>query len=134
MNILNRKNRRLISKLLDSLSKPARIQILLTIGGGEACVCHLEAALGYRQAYISQHLMALREAGILETRREGRFVFYRLGDKRILDLIHGAGAIAGVPAKDIKPAAGFVKITECSCPACQPLIQVEPLPEQLEVS
>ena len=134
MNILNRKNRRLISKLLDSLSKPARIQILLAIGGGEACVCHLEAALGYRQAYISQHLMALREAGILETRREGRFVFYRLADMRILDLIRKAGAIAGVPDEDIDSAAGLERITECSCPSCQPLIQIEPLVDQLGAS
>ena len=62
MNVLNRKNRKLISRLLESISKPARIQILLAIGEDEACVCHLEAVLGYRQAYISQQLMALREA------------------------------------------------------------------------
>jgi len=134
MNVLNRKNQKLISKLLETTSKPARIQILLAIGEDEACVCHLEAVLGYRQAYISQHLMALREAGILDTRREGRFVFYRLRDKHVLELIQAAGAIAGVPTGDIQPVKRLEKYSDCGCPSCQPLIQVEPLADQFEVS
>jgi ArsR family transcriptional regulator len=134
MNVLNRKNRKLISRLLESISKPARIQILLAIGEDEACVCHLEAVLGYRQAYISQQLMALREVNILETRRDGRFVFYRLCDKRILELIQEAGAIAGVPAEDIQPVIRIERTTNCSCPSCQPLIQVEPMVGQFELS
>ena len=120
-------------KLRQAELKEAKSDLKAAITRYEQTV-HLEAALGYRQAYISQHLMTLREAGILETRREGRFVFYRLADERILDLIHETGAIAGVPAEDIKPAAGFEKMSECSCPACQPLIQIEPLPDQLEAS
>ena len=56
-----------VSDLLQVISPEPRLQILLEIGEGEACVCHLEASLGYRQAYISQHLMALREAGFLNT-------------------------------------------------------------------
>jgi len=134
MNVLTRKNRKLISKLLESISKPARIQILLAIGEDEACVCHLEAILGYRQAYISQHLMVLRESGILDTRREGRFVFYRLCDKRILELIQEAGAIAGVPAEEIQPVKSIEKSFDCGCPSCQPLIQVDPLADQFELS
>lgn len=134
MNVLNRKNRKQISKLLESISKPARIQILLAIGEDEACVCHLEAVLGYRQAYISQHLMVLRESGILETRRDGRFVFYRLYDKRILELIQEAGVIVGIPDRDLIPVKKIEKIPECNCPSCQPLIQIEPLADQFEVS
>lgn len=52
-----------ISKLLSLIGQPARIQILLIIGAQEACVCHLEAVLGMRQASISQHLMVLRKTG-----------------------------------------------------------------------
>jgi ArsR family transcriptional regulator len=58
-----------IAFLLRVLGQPERLSILLLIGKGEACVCHLEAALGLRQAYISQHLMALREANIVIARR-----------------------------------------------------------------
>jgi ArsR family transcriptional regulator, arsenate/arsenite/antimonite-responsive transcriptional repressor len=53
-----------IAKLFQTVGQPARLQILLALGGGEACVCHLEATLHWRQAYLSQHLMALRKVGI----------------------------------------------------------------------
>ena len=76
-----------IASLLETISPLTRLQILLAIGTGEACVCHLETALGLRQAYISQHLMALRKADILQDRREGRYIFYRLKDAALLDLI-----------------------------------------------
>jgi len=53
-----------ISTPLTAIASPQRIAILIAIGTGEACVCHLETALGSRQAYISQHLMSLRKADI----------------------------------------------------------------------
>lgn len=122
MNVTNRK---LISKLLASISKPARIEIILAIGDDEVCVCHLEAILGYRQPYISQHLMALRSAGVLNTRREGRYIFYSLRDKRMLPLIQEAGVIAGVPEDDIKHMSKSEKISKCGCPSCTPIVQIE---------
>ncbi len=87
-----------VAGILQAIDQPARLEILQVIGSGEACVCHLEAALGQRQAYISQHLMALREAGIITSRRAGRYVFYRLKDARVLDLIGLAGSLAGAAA------------------------------------
>jgi DNA-binding transcriptional ArsR family regulator len=81
------KDIRKTSKTLRILGQPDRIQILLAIGEGEACVCHLKAALKKRQAFISQHLKAMREAKILKTRREGRYIFYHAADKGIFDLI-----------------------------------------------
>jgi len=105
-----------ISRVLRSISQPARIRILLAIGESEACVCHLEAALGYRQAYISQHLMALREAGILQTRRDGRFIFYRLRDVQMLALIRLAGEIEGMEVQF--PEQISDTLTSCACPKC----------------
>ena len=63
---------------LKALAHPARLQILSLLRDGEVCVCEMEAQLGYRQAYISQHLMALREAGLVSVRRDGWRVFYRV--------------------------------------------------------
>jgi ArsR family transcriptional regulator len=114
-----------LSRIFRAISSPARLRILLTIGKGEACVCHLEAILGYRQSYISQHLMALRSASVLETRREGRYIFYTLRDKRMLNLIQDASAIAGVPVEDLKSMSEFEKISQCGCPHCVPILQVE---------
>ncbi|MGZ7212499.1 ArsR/SmtB family transcription factor, partial [Streptococcus pyogenes] len=47
------------------LMHPTRLAILDILRGGEQCVCHMEAYLGLRQAHISQHLMALREVGLV---------------------------------------------------------------------
>lgn len=105
-----------ISDLFQVLSVAPRLEILLTIGNstaGEACVCHLETALGYRQAYISQHLMALREANLVETRREGRYIFNRLADPRILDVLYLVAAIIG---QAIEPTP--IVLTNCNCPNC----------------
>jgi ArsR family transcriptional regulator len=101
--------------LLASLGQPIRIQILSALAAGEACVCHLESLLGKRQAYISQHLMALRQAGILVTRREGRFIFYRLADSKYLDLLLLSSELAGTDS----PALSANTNTVCNCPHCE---------------
>src|SRR5512141_2965596 len=85
-----------VAEPLQAIASTQRIAILLAIGKGEACVCHLEAALGWRQAYISQHLMALRKADILQDRREGRYVYYRLKDEAILSLVRDAAVLGGL--------------------------------------
>ena len=66
------------AQLLKVLTHPARLAILNILRDGEHCVCHMEAYLGYRQAYISQQLAVLREAGLIQDRRDGWNIFYRV--------------------------------------------------------
>ena len=115
-----------VAGILQSIDQPARLEILQVIGSGEACVCHLEAALGQRQAYISQHLMALRDAGIISSRRAGRYVFYRVKDERVLDLIRLAGSLAGVPLT--APTAPGPR-PDCPCPHCTEVVEINPKSE-----
>lgn len=115
-----------ISQLLRAIGGVARLRLLLAIGTGEACVCHLEALLGLRQAYISQHLMDLRKARILTTRREGRFIYYRLRDQRLLELIQQAGAIAGIQEPELRVLLQSDPIPQCCCPNCVETIQSSP--------
>lgn len=105
-----------ISSLFRQISHPTRLKILQEIGEGEACVCHLEAQLGLRQAYLSQHLMALRDANLLVTERDGRFIYYRLADRALLDLIKSAAEILNVD-EDL-PTAKSNGHKVCSCPKC----------------
>ncbi len=107
-----------IGIVLQAISSPARLAILITIGQGEACVCHLESLLGWRQAYISQHLMALRKAEILKDRREGRFVYYRLADQAVLDLIRDVAKLSGIEPQQIDAIANPVPEEACECPHC----------------
>jgi len=103
-----------IGGLLKSLSNPVRAQILLAIGTGEACVCHLEALLGLRQAYISQQLMLLRRKKIIASRRDGKYIFYRLAKPEVLDIIRAAGKIMGVPRGSLV----IRDHSHCECPKC----------------
>lgn len=111
------------SALLRSLSHPVRLQILQVLADhGEACVCHLECALGRRQAYISQQLSRLREAGIVRDRREGLNVFYRLADPAVPPLLKAIRVAATESGRrkgrrlsfEFAPAAK----ARCSCPTC----------------
>ena len=107
-----------ISRLLKAISQPSRLKILLAIGSGEACVCHLEAALDQRQVYISQQLIALRKAGLVTDRRDGRFIFYRLSDPSLIDLVHQAARIAGVSEEELKANTPALILFDCACPNC----------------
>lgn len=109
-----------IAVLLEAISPLTRLQILLAIGTEEACVCHLESGLGLRQAYISQHLMVLRKADILLDRREGRYIFYRLKDPSLLELITASAHLCGIPAETISSLINTQANPSCECPQCAP--------------
>lgn len=111
-----------ISVPITAIAAPQRVAILLAIGEGEACVCHLETALGWRQAYISQHLMALRKAEILEDRRDGRYVYYRLKNTSYLDLIVAAVDLCGLSRDVVFELINIRTYPSCECPHCSPIV------------
>ena len=107
-----------IATFLKHISHPTRVRILLAIGEDEACVCHLEAILVYRQAYISQHLMELRNADILETSRDGRYVYYHIADLQILVIIEQLANIIGIPTEILENLRNPEPLSNCCCPRC----------------
>lgn len=119
MNVFSKGSETQLAEYLKVLGSPIRIQILLSIGFGESCVCHLEALLKKRQAYISQHLMVLRDAGILETRRDGKFIYYRVADQGIFDLIQGAAQLLDIPGNGLSEIPSTKSLNQCECPKCQ---------------
>jgi ArsR family transcriptional regulator len=107
-----------LSRIFRAISTPARFQILTAIGNGEACVCHLEALLDLRQAYISQQLMEMRDAGLVDTRRDGRYIFYRLTEPDLLNLLIDVGKLFGVSTKEIEVLLAADPLPQCCCPNC----------------
>lgn len=103
------------STLLKALAHPVRLQIAEILSQREACVCHLEAMLGLRQAYISQQLMVLRKAGMLRERRDGTFIFYHLADAKVVQLLTAVRRSVGVR----RPTRIAPFLEECSCPRCE---------------
>jgi len=71
------------ARCLRILGHPVRIQLLDILTAGERSVNSLAQELGVSQSNLSQHLSLLKDKGVLECRREGHLVFYRLVDTRI---------------------------------------------------
>jgi ArsR family transcriptional regulator len=103
-------------KLLKAISHPARLAILETLRYQEACVCHLEALFGWRQAYISQQLMVLREAGLIADQRDGWNVFYSINQPEIFLILDAVKQVTGNANQPDLPLAA---LETCTCPHCQ---------------
>ncbi|MCX8061361.1 MAG: metalloregulator ArsR/SmtB family transcription factor [Anaerolineales bacterium] len=96
------------------LMHPLRLAILDLLREGEHCVCHMEAVFGLRQAYISQQLMVLRTAGLVEVRREGLNIYYRVTQPKIYAVMD---ALRQLTQKE--PTFPLQPVDVCSCPSCE---------------
>lgn len=108
------------SDLLKALSHATRLAILDILREGEQCVCHMEATLGQRQAYISQQLMILKQAGLLESRRDGLNLYYRVIKPDVFGILDAVRSATGVTAK--LPSHKHSK-RNCPCPKCSDKVE-----------
>ena len=69
-----------MERLFPAMGDVTRLRILGLLLTGEVCVCHIHESLKVSQPKASRHLAYLRRAGLVETRREGLWVHYRLAD------------------------------------------------------
>ncbi len=92
-----------LSRLVDThkaLAHPARLRILAMLRDGEMCVCQIIAALGLAGSTISAHVRELRRAGLIDARKDGRWVYYRLeGGAEVRDLLQGLWDRLGADAR-----------------------------------
>jgi DNA-binding transcriptional ArsR family regulator len=65
-------------KVLKAVADPIRLRIMLLLGVRELCVCELTYILGLEQSRVSHHMRVLREAGLAEDLRQGRWMVYRI--------------------------------------------------------
>jgi len=63
--------------LFKTLSDPTRLRLLNLLAGGETCVCELTDTLGVVQPKVSRHLAQLKRAGLVDARRNGKWIHYR---------------------------------------------------------
>ena len=89
-------------QLFKALADPVRLEVVQALAGGERCVCELTQGLGLAQSRLSFHLKVMREAGLIEAREQGRWVYYRLRPGALEQL---QGFLAGVAAGCAVPAA-----------------------------
>jgi ArsR family transcriptional regulator, arsenate/arsenite/antimonite-responsive transcriptional repressor len=63
-----------------ALSDENRLRAMMALAGGELCVCQIIELLGLAPSTVSKHMAVLHQAGLVETRKAGRWVYYRLAD------------------------------------------------------
>ena len=128
-------NLTVLEGVLKALADGTRLRILTLLRAGEVCVCNIHESLRLPQAKVSRHLAYLRHAGLVEARRDGLWVHYRLAtwaDPSIQQLVDSAvhavthlqvsghdlqrlGKRTEVPSIDLDDAGAF------ACCAPQPL-------------
>lgn len=64
-----------------ALSDPGRVRALMALRTGELCVCQIIELLGLSPATVSKHMSLLHQAGLVRTRKDGRWNYYRLADQ-----------------------------------------------------
>jgi len=80
---------------MKAVGDPTRTRILKLLEAGGLCVCQVQAVLGLAPSTVSKHLAILKNAGLVEDRRDGKWIEYGLTDqshnphaKPVLDLLH----------------------------------------------
>ncbi len=96
------------AEIFHLLSHPVRLEIMDELRRREACVCHLQAVTGRPQAYVSQQLRLLKDAGIVIDIKDGQNVFYHLKSETLRQLLEETLGAVGSPSHPI----------DCACPFC----------------
>jgi ArsR family transcriptional regulator len=119
-----------VDQVFKALADPTRIRIVGLLAGGEICVCHIYESLRLPQSLVSRHLAYLRRAGLVETRKDGLWVHYRLAaqhddvTRTLLDAVyHCVGHLSTV----VKDARRLERKTGC-CTVLQPAPKFECCP------
>lgn len=86
-----------------ALADATRLRVLVTIAGGEKCVCDVQAAVDVAPNLLSYHLRILREAGLVTATRRARWIFYAV-DPAHASFVDDALRHAGVPRDTYGPA------------------------------
>ena len=79
--------------MFKALANQHRVRILEALREGELCACELQVVLDAPQSTVASHLRELKDAGLVKTRRQGKWTYYRIGDTAALQLLDVAAAL-----------------------------------------
>ncbi len=95
----------LLARVFHGLSDPTRLRIVQLLLVGEKNVSELVAVLEAPQGRVSSHLMCLRWCGFVAARRAGKYVYYRIADPRVADVVRLGQALLADNAQAIASCA-----------------------------
>ena len=81
---------KLTADFFKTLSHPARIKILHSLEHGERCVCELMDEIDIEQSNLSQHLGVMKKQGIIDSRKDGQKVIYRIVYQSVMGVVFAA--------------------------------------------
>lgn len=95
-----------VADLFAALADPTRARLVHALVSDELCTCDLALLLGITESAVSQHLRVLRRLHVVRPRRSGKFVYYRLDDAHVAQLMriglahqgHSEGVLLAEPA------------------------------------
>ena len=101
---------------LKALAHPVRLRIMKALTGRELNVGEIDDAADIGQPTLSQQLAVIRKAGLVQTRKDAKLVYYRIDDDRFADVVQAAGELGGISSAPIRksrqPAPGVANFAK----------------------
>lgn len=121
-----------IAFLFKALADPTRLRLINLIGDDEVCVCFFVEVLKINQPKISRHLAYLRRAGVVQARRDGKWIHYRLVEPPDLHAANIFREVRAGMANDPAMKSDRSRLETICCAPKRPIqLQRAPLPTSL---
>jgi len=104
-----------VLNITKALADENRARVLLFLRAGELCVCQIVEMLGLAPSTVSKHLNILHQAGLVESRKEGRWVYYRLPGREAAACVRGVIRWLLVSLGDDRRIAQDAKMVKAVC-------------------
>lgn len=109
-----------LTKLFRALGDETRLRIVALLSHGELCVCHLEKALDLTQPNASRHLSILKSSGVVDSRRDGTWVYYSVVQQQSEAVEHMLTALTKMFGAERTLRADHAKLRKsCGPNACK---------------
>jgi len=95
--------------LLKALADPIRLKILYFLKAGEKCQCEIVPYLGRSQSTVSEHLQLLVGIGIIESRKDGRKILYKIREEKIMKILDNIDELTRVLFTHLKDLKAILK-------------------------
>lgn len=109
IHIMNKEAYKYRAQIIKAMAHPSRLIILDALAEGEKCVNELQQLVGSDMSTVSKHLAVLRAAGIVEDRKQGVLVFYRLRVPCVMDFLGCVEAVLAERAREAQAIQAFAK-------------------------
>lgn len=119
--------------LFKALADRTRLRLINLMGQGEICVCFLVEVLQVKQSRISRHLAYLRNAGLVKSRRDGKWMHYGISDPSDADVAHVFSEVRTCLGRDNEMQRDRERLLHFCCSPQTP-VQLQSAPRPISVS